>query len=377
MAASLTTVVIGTLSDDRRDAIRLAALRAKAEPSFYVDAVEGRRGLKEAQSAPRCIFIDGATPGLESFVAWVRGEARLFSVPVVVLTAAAADQSYTEAHAWGADDVQAGADLGGMTRRLANLSEFDPSVRPPITQGRAVIAHENESRRRVLGRILRQGGFDVSFAADRDELANVSLSGNPPSLLVCAEKLGTETARSSIEKTRRVLKSDTVPAVVLATRTESRVLAHDVSMLGATGVTSESAPADNLLFIANELLRPDVHNLRASPRLLFSSICAFRRGGVFEPVFGLTYNISREGLYIRTLDPPTRGTLLWFEMRPPHGTAAVHLRANVVWCRGLTSPGGAAPSGFGVRIQEDACPPGDLAAYREAYDAIRSGGSAH
>jgi CheY-like chemotaxis protein len=227
------------------------------------------------------------------------------------------------------------------------------------------------SRRRVLGRCLRQAGFDVSFAASRAEVEEGAAGSDPANLLVADSALPPDGLLDSVESIRASAERPDLPVVVLAEDGELKSLRDESAAYSRVAVTSRDAPADHLLFLGNELMRPDVQNLRASPRILHSAICAFRPAGAIQPAYGLSYNLSREGLYIRTLEPPAPGTVLWFELKPPHHDTAVHLRGRVVWSRGLRSPGGAAPPGFGLRTDEESTPPADLQSYRDGYQAQR------
>lgn len=358
---TMLSLCIGPFTPERREALRLASLRANTDAAF-VSSVEQAKDFVEAGELPHAIFVDGCVSGLEGFVGWLRGRASLFGVPVVVFVPVASDGAFNEAHALGADDALIETEFGGVTRRLANLEGFDPRVRPPADRGKAFVAHPDDKRRRILGRILRMSGMDVSFAADGDELAGLAQRGDDALYVVSADlppagPHGVIAARPE------------VPMIVLA---PERAKAELRAELGGYRVAlgSEGAPPDHLLFLANELLRPEVSNVRASTRILHGAICAFRPAGSLEPVYGLTYNISREGLYVRTLDPPPAGSDLWFEMRPPNRRTAVHLRGKVVWTRRL-GQASAVPPGFGMRIAASQCPPGDLAAYQAAYDALR------
>jgi CheY-like chemotaxis protein len=363
---------LGSAEGAGRDGHEEASRRAGTRASFCWDAEEAQAMLADASfPVPRCIVVDGASAGLERLVYWLRGEARLFPVPVVVQAQAPSDASFLRAHALGADDVVLRGDVGGITRRLANLAEFDPAARPPLTQGAAVVAHADEPRRRVLGRILRQAGFSVSFAESGDDLVRCmrGMAAAPPSLLVVDSALpggGSDAAG----RVRSVAGGETTPVVLMGPENALAELHAQAEAMGSAAVASEAAPADTLLFLANELLRPDVKDARASTRVLYGAICGFRPAGSLEPVYGLTYNISREGLYVRTLDPPRPGSTVWFEVRPPQHEGVVHLRGKVVWCRGMRSPGGAAPAGFGLRIVDEACPPPDLAAYVGGYERL-------
>jgi len=369
----MTAVLVGRFGSETQERLRLACLRGHAEPAVHGTVEQAREALAaEDRPAPRCVFADAASPGIEAFVAWMRGEARLFSVPMVAMVPALDCGAFCEAHAFGADDAILANDDEGITRRLRNLAEFDPSARPPTSQGRAVVAHANMGRRRLLGRILRQGGVDVASAGDTAEMVDVAPSGETPSLIVAAHDIAPTGALYAVTKVRRATGISDLPFVLLGAARDLSALGREGDELGAVGVTSELAPPDNLLFLANELLRPDVENLRASERVLFGTMCGFRPAGELTPTYGLTYNLSREGMFVRTLDAPVRGTPLWLEMRPPRGEGAVHLRGEVVWSRGLSNgAGGATPPGFGLRIAAECCPPDDLAAYHAAYEGLR------
>lgn len=365
----MNAVVAGHFGPESLEEMRLALLRGDAAPAFFDDVEQAiaQLGAPNAE-APRCIFVDGAAPGLEPFIAWVRGEAKLFSVPVVVLVPTLDEGAFAESHALGADDVVLASDTEGIHRRVANLANFDPQSRPPITQGRALVAHPDMGRRRVLGRILRQAGFDVLFASTEEEvLAITNDSAEAPKLAVISHELN---AMRLVPSVREVTQERT-PFIVLAPARHLRSMEEQSDGLGRVAVSSELAPADNLLFLANELLRPDVENIRASARLLYGTIAAFRVKGEFQSVYGLTYNISREGLYIRTLDAPPRDTEVWLELRPPRSGSAVHLRGKVVWSRSLDKGvGGAAPPGFGIRLDEKKCPPSDVSEYFIGYESL-------
>lgn len=326
---------------------------------------------RAAAQPPKCMVVDSDLDHIDALIAWIRGDGRWFSLPVVLQVPAATDPVFVQAHQLGADDVLVAGDAGGLTRRLANLAAFDPRARPPLTQGRAIIAQHDEQRRRVLGRIMRQAGFDVAFAAHGEELAQVAGQGDAPALLVGSDALAGGDVLGAVEAARTATGCPELPAVILSTGGDSRELRDRADAMAAVAVTDAAAPADNLLFLANELMRPGVRDVRASTRLLYGTLCGFRAAGSLQPIYGLTYNISREGLYVRTLDPPAPGSVLWFEMRPPHATEAVHLRGKVVWARGMDSPGGAAPPGFGMRIDDASCPSGDLEAYRDGYRALQ------
>jgi len=123
------------------------------------------------------------------------------------------------------------------------------------------------------------------------------------------------------------------------------------------------APPENIVFLANELGRGTADDQRSSRRLLYGTMVAFRCAGRDADDYGLSYNVSEGGLYVRSLAPPVEDTV-WLELRPPRTERLVRLEARVCWRRGY---GGSAmatvPPGFGLEISDGS------RADREAWEA--------
>lgn len=365
----MTTWVVAKLADHEKNGISSALKRAGRGVEFF-DTCEEARIRLENDDAPFGLLVSTGLSGCAEMLDWIRGEGRLFSLPILGMAGAPTDQAFGDAHAMGVDDVFVRGDDGAVTRRLANLTGLDLNVRPPVTQGKSLIVQPDDSRRRVLGRILRQAGFDPMFADGEEAFRTACSPEERPALCVVSDQIEQESLARGVLALRDQGPQEVMPVIILGTVTGA--LHERAREIGPAAVVDGDAPADNLLFVANELLRTDLTNLRASNRILYGTICAFRAAGDLHPVFGLTYNLSREGLFVRTLDPPSAGSLIWFEMRPLGSNSAVHLRAEVTWCRGLHSPGGATPPGFGMKLLPQACPPGDLAEYHDAYEELRN-----
>jgi DNA-binding response OmpR family regulator len=365
----MTAVFLGQFGPETTEALKRASAQAGIAASIYGTAAEAQDDLADAQMAPpRCIFIQAPSPDFAGFVGWLRGEARLFPVPLVFMVPGLDPIGHVLAHSLGADDSVDQASVEGVRRRLVILQEFDPEVRPPISEGIVAVAHPDLARRRVLGRTLRQAGFSLAFAADAAELA-AHAGPDAPRVAIVSHRLPAPGALAAIRALRDAAKA-TIPAIVLATHEVGARLLRETAELPGVIVASEVAPPPDLVFLVNELLRPTLREMRGAPRLLYGALCGFRAAGDLEADYGVTYNISREGMYIRTLVPPPTGSDAWCELRPPGAGAVVHLRGRVVW-RGRYGAG-ATPPGFGVRIAPEACPPRDLQVYLEGYDRLAS-----
>jgi len=359
-------LIIGDFAENEVEALRTAIVRGGGTASF-IPPSDARDTLKHADGVvPHVLIIDLVSPKTAELIPWLRGESRYFAVPVVALVPRAVDQAYVEAFSTGADDVVVRADHGALTRRVAALSGLDPSKRHDPTRGTAVIAEERMDRRRLLGRLLRRSGFDVAFAASGNELLSTIAAIEDVRVLVMSEKLPGGNVLSTLHAARTATNNEKLPAVVMAAAAPDALM-REAEAAKTVAVGSDLAPIDNLLFLANEVTTTDFSELRKSARLLFATLCTFRKAGDMSLVHGLVYNVSKDGLYVRSLDTPARGTKIWVELRPPRMTDAVHLRGTAMWALSVGSPALPAPPGFGLRLEAAECPPSDLAAYEVAY----------
>jgi hypothetical protein len=142
-----------------------------------------------------------------------------------------------------------------------------------------------------------------------------------------------------------------------------------IASFSKVAITDSFAPPENILFAANELGRSGVEG-RASPRVLYGTMVAFRLAGRDEDELGFTYNVSADGMYVRTLAAPSRGDDLWIELRPPRTDRRVRLEATVAWRRGFGPIESATvPPGFGAQITD--ATKGDLSRFLAGYEAFR------
>jgi DNA-binding response OmpR family regulator len=359
-----TTAMIGAFDPREGSILQRAAERANAYVHSSASILDSEDELSALR--PQCIFVDGHGKELSRTTTWLREHPTLFCTQVIAMVSDLRDSSFVQAYRNGADDVIVRSNLGGVTRRLANLQQFNPCGRPPVARGRVLISHGADEHRRRFGRVLRQASFDVHFALDEEEIVDAMSSETAPELIVVS---GDVLSADRIAEVRRAAGATRTPFVIVATAASTRMLMR--SGLERVATVSESAPHDHLLFLANDLLRDgDRRRMRNSPRYLFDTICSFRSAGDFSPEYGLTYNLSETGIYVRTLDPPPKNADLWLELRPPGTAMTVHLRGTLVWVAMPGRGGRGTPPGFGLRIDEESSPASDLEAYRQAYSTL-------
>ena len=139
---------------------------------------------------------------------------------------------------------------------------------------------------------------------------------------------------------------------------DAKVAVHDAFASPAT-----------LLFVANELVNKPAEDGRKSERLLYGTSVRFRQAGRESEDIGYLYNISKGGLYVRTMAPPDRWDELWLEFVPPRSDRRVHIEGTVVWARRFGPAGSATvPTGFGVQITGGS--KADLERYERSYSTF-------
>ncbi|MDW8362079.1 MAG: PilZ domain-containing protein [Myxococcales bacterium] len=359
----MAVVVADPLDPERLERMRRAARRGGARHVVLLDPSDAWEALRAADPPPPLVLLDATGSEAERLVQAIRGEARLFWVRIVAVVPSVSEDAFREAFGWGVDDVVSDTDVEAMATRARRLADFDPSSRVPLTRGRALVAHPDEGRRRLLGRVLRGAGFDPSFAADAQELP---AAARDASLLV----IGASLDANSDLLLKRLREASETPIVLLAGASRVRELRALAARLGQAVVGAELAPPDELLFLANELSCAAQAEQRSSRRILHAALCSYRPEGSMLPRFGLTYNVSADGVFVRTLDPPAAGDALWFEMRPWGADRAVHLRARVVWTQPPDRRGALTPPGFAVALDLDASARDDATRWRAGYAAL-------
>jgi CheY-like chemotaxis protein len=349
---------VGSFNPSDEKILVQAATHASTKFDFTTLEDAARR-MEQEPDEPRCLFVSHEAD-LGAIVSRLRERASLLTVPVIAVVPHPSEAIYRSVFASGADDALVSGDRGGITRRLANLQSAKPAPRKVPHQGLALVASGDIGMRRMLGKTLRRAGFDVTYANETRELVEQARTAPALSLVVATEDFPPLGAHEAIQSARSAAQKPSLPALIVPTDADEQWDPSSDLSLGTSG---------KLLNFAEEVVRRDATDLRSSARLAYPTICSFRPAGVMYPTYGLTHNLSREGLFIRSLDAPKPGTLVWLELRAPETQHIVHLRGDAVWRR---EPGavGATPFGFGMRLKAGECPATDHAQYTTGYDAM-------
>jgi DNA-binding response OmpR family regulator len=347
MSESRHVLAVGAFAAPERNALAEIAnesamdVHVEAEPSAAAAWLDTRSAV--------AMLIDGDMAGGEAFAVERRAESKHATLPVLTWNHGVNDLSFAEAFSWGADDVVNRDDRHALISRLRHLPK-EPCPMAASNRGVALVADGDRNRRIVVGRVLRNAGYSVTFAVSGDEIERF-VKENPIELVVTNAGLHTSPL-DTVQKARE-LGSKALFIVNCAPRDLKRERKAFASVERATP-TDGFAPAENVLFVSNELGRGFGTDKRTSARLLFGTTVSFRGAGRESDDWGYSYNISESGLYVRTLAPPD-DDLVWLELCPPRGERRVRLVGKVAWRRGLGKGEFATvPPGFGVQIVDGA-----------------------
>jgi CheY-like chemotaxis protein/Tfp pilus assembly protein PilZ len=361
------------LGCDRSDAVDTVGEAARmAGEHLHVEPEAARAlewiGSNRAKPVAIVLSMDSAAAAEEAVQ--IRAHFELAAVPIIGVQRRVSDLSFEEAFASGIDDVSL-LDAVLVGRRLRQLEDVASSA-VMRREDVVVIADPDRNTRLLLGRVFRDAGFQVQFALDAGDALRQSLDGKVIVVIISAElnaagddgePLSTRAPRAGSGAAWII---NTPPRDMAAVRArlgiprDAKVTVHDAFAAPAT-----------LLFVANELLNKPAKDGRESERHLYGTSVRFRLAGRESDDTGYMYNVSKGGLYVRTLAPPERWDELWVEFTPPRSDRRVHLEGTAVWARRY-GPGSLAsvPTGFGVQITGGS--KADLERYERGYGAFHA-----
>jgi CheY-like chemotaxis protein len=345
------------------DSIQKAVLvPAAAEAAFDTAFVTTAREAVEWHEARRAHAVLIEAENLSDKGASLRGATPFADVPMLVGGRDVGDLGFASTYAYGGDDLVPLDRARPLTARLRSL----PRDAQTVANGRggALVADPDRTHRAVLGRVLRNAGYSVTFAVTGDDAQNFAAK---PDLKLAVISAGLDMPpRTLIENARS--GGATNLWIVTCPPRDLKNHRERLAGLDQVAVSDGFAPAENVLFLSNEMGARDLANKRASARLLYGTSVGFRGAGRDVDEIGFTYNISAQGLYVRTLAPPDE-EIIWLELCPPRSERRVRLVGKVAWRRryGLNERA-TVPPGFGMQIIDGAA--ADRAAWQAGYDAF-------
>ncbi len=358
-------VVLGDVEDVSMTAVREAA---DAVGTPVVTHAGDMAGILAAD-APTPLLLLVSMRGGAAFetCAQVRGDTRFAGIPIVAIGEPRNALSFTELFHSGGDDIVAPGDAGSFVRRLrAVVSRVMPRESAmPGADGHAVIAGTNAKWQMIIARALSNAGVPTRFVTTFEEAIAESPGAK---VVVASDDFGPNGAQMAVAQARR--SGSETPWVIVAPPKQMAAIGTAVAELARVAVVDAFAPPENALFVANELANPSGADNRAAPRLLFGTTVSFRAAGrEEEDDVGFTYNVSANGIFVRTLAPLESGEDVWLELCAPRSSRRVRLVGKVAWRRHFgPNESATVPPGFGIQIADGLA--GDLERWRDGCEVL-------
>lgn len=336
MTRSMGVLCVSESATGDMQRVRAACRGLGVEDAAVLD--EGA-ALARLRAQREVVVLDAMHRHARSLLAQLRSDRDLCDLPVFALTPDARLDSLVRALSWGADEVLPPASLSTLEGILTAATRASP--REPT--GVATVAFGSEGRRRLRAGALRAQGYRSLFCASVDELRFGVDDPGCQIFIAEASLLGSP----AVLRELRARAPQRRPWTVVAPDIDSEAW-RDACDDGVA-LVSEGAPLSDAVHRALQTRAAAALDLRASPRLHHESVALYTADGVTIP--GLTFNIARDGLYVRAASPPHRGAALMLELTPPGSLATVHLEGVVAWSKPFGSRAFASsPPGFGVAI---------------------------
>jgi len=318
------------------------------------------------------LLLGSSEEDLVSQVIRVRDEKEMSLLPLLAVVREPRSETLRKAFDHWLDDFLVLGSLDHLRGKLAVLVESDEwkAMRAPV--GLAVVGVEDRQDRILWARILQRHGYDIHFASTPDEVEKAFVRMQDYRMFLVSQDLLTQNLCDELRRSGDE-KGKIQPSWIFLT-SEERTPAADLGAIrDVPGIAlfETKQPAENITHVINKLMAPPQSEARKSPRLYFAEPVRFMIEGDSNWYWTFSWNLNRQGLFLRTLTPPPQSTRLTLEFTPPFGEGMVHLDAQVVWRKEFGSKRTVlSPTGMGVLFTR--IPLADTAALEAGYQKLLS-----
>jgi CheY-like chemotaxis protein len=314
-----------------------------------------------AQDPPLCAVLDLHEPEARDFCEATRLSWALSDLAIIAVVDDPWSEEVEQACRAGAEDFAPRSQPAELARKIEALTHLQaPAV--PRAPGQVVLADPDRLRRVRLGRQLRRLGLEVRFAVD-GEIPEAPA----PTIVVAHCQLPPSGAVPALERFHANADGHT-PWILVGSRWDLECARAALPSDLCVELHDETLDPSQIIAVANGVLVAERTARRRSPRVPYATPVHLGQADV-RCRWGMSWNLSADGLYVRTLDAPPIGTALELELQPPHGRGRAIVAGNVVWRQAYSGQRGY-PPGFGFMLSPQAAV-ADRAALRAGYEALR------
>ena len=192
-----------------------------------------------------------------------------------------------------------------------------------------VVADDTAFVRDRFRTALERAGHRVLLARTRADLLHTVRDASTAVDLVALDVRLSGTSPAALIRQLRSLLTNDPPIVIFSGTVGDRRLVDTLASLQITAYVNEYTAEPNIVRALEPFLSDDPRNRRRSPRVTLGAAVSFRYGHTVAT--GVTLNISRGGLAIRSTNPLSHGTPVRVRVKLPSGAGDVEADAVVVW----------------------------------------------
>ena len=231
-------------------------------------------------------------------------------------------------------------------------SEVHPQIMGTATteegSPRVLVVEDSSFFRKLVKDALANAGFRVT-ATSSAEQALEELRSTPVSLLVTALVMPGMDGLALLRRVREEWSPKRLRVMVLTEGVVATEHLAELDQLGCRSFVNKFAPPDHFVFRANAVLFPDENDARQNLRIAVSVPVQVRLGPSSTAAY--SYNLSRDGMYIRSHEAPAPGTIVEVAFALPDRSRYVRVTAEVMHAQ-RRQTGARIPPGFGVRFRD-------------------------
>ncbi len=251
--SSTQVIVLGSLPSEAISAIGEAAADLDAPIRIVARASELRNAL--AHTGARVVIVDGSADAARTACDAIRGDTTTERTALLAMTRARTDVAFLEMYQWGADDL-VDIDARALARRLRAIMAL---TRGPTGKSSpfVVVAGLDPRWRSLAARALSNAGIDTRLASDGHE-ALVRSEG--AAFVFAADDLGPHGVVAAVTAAR--VAGSKVPWVIATPPKRFAEIQASVSHLDGIACIDAFTPAENVVFLGNEIARAVPTNKR-------------------------------------------------------------------------------------------------------------------
>jgi len=194
---------------------------------------------------------------------------------------------------------------------------------------RIVVLEPEEFFGRIVQNMLADPKYNVTWLRDTTE-ANKHIEQFSENIRIFVLSLSKDPKQWAMLADWKKEALSNWPIILFTDVSLNDSLKSQLQRLGVKAIVRKGASQEEFLYVVQSfIMQPSVSLLRKNPRALVTLPAIYRFEG--REVSSNTFTISREGVFIRELNPPPPGSAVDIELFIPKQTSSIKCKAEVIY----------------------------------------------